>query len=70
MYVDYRQSKVRINQNLWGTGLKRNYMRSYLNKKGLNAAVLNNRLTDGGKVIILARRQQFTPRKIPATYFC
>jgi hypothetical protein len=28
------------------------------------------RLTDGGKVVSLARRPLFTPRKIPGTDFC
>jgi hypothetical protein len=31
---------------------------------------LENRLTDGGEVVSLTRRQPFTPRKIPGTYFC
>jgi hypothetical protein len=31
---------------------------------------LDNRLTDGGKVVSLTRRPPFTPRKIPGTHFC
>jgi hypothetical protein len=31
---------------------------------------LENRLTDGGKFVILQRRPPFTPRKIPGTDFC
>jgi hypothetical protein len=31
---------------------------------------LDNRLTDGGKVVSLQRRPPFTPRKIPGTHFC
>jgi hypothetical protein len=31
---------------------------------------LDNRLTDGGKVVSLTRRPPFTSRKIPRTYFC
>jgi hypothetical protein len=30
---------------------------------------LENRLTDGGQVVSLTRRQPFTPRKIPGTHF-
>jgi hypothetical protein len=30
---------------------------------------LNNRLTDGGKIISLTLRPSFTPRKIPGTHF-
>jgi hypothetical protein len=31
---------------------------------------LDNRLTDGGKVVSLLRQPPFTPRKIPGTHFC
>jgi hypothetical protein len=31
---------------------------------------LDKRLTDGGEVVSLTRRQPFTPRKIPGTLFC
>jgi hypothetical protein len=31
---------------------------------------LDNRLTDGCKVVSLTRRPPFTPRKIPGTHFC
>jgi hypothetical protein len=31
---------------------------------------LDNRITDGGKVISLTRRPPFTPRKILGTHFC
>jgi hypothetical protein len=31
---------------------------------------LDNRLTDGGKVVNVASRPPFTPRKINATHFC
>jgi hypothetical protein len=31
---------------------------------------LDNRLTDGGKVVSLKRRLSFTPRNIPGTHFC
>jgi hypothetical protein len=31
---------------------------------------LDNRLTDGGKVVSLTRRPPITPRKIPGTDFC
>jgi hypothetical protein len=31
---------------------------------------LDNRLTDGGEVVSLTRRQPFTLRKIPGTHFC
>jgi hypothetical protein len=31
---------------------------------------LDNRLTDGDKVVSLTRRPPFTPRKIPGTHFC
>jgi hypothetical protein len=31
---------------------------------------LDNRLTDGGKVVSLTRQPLFTPRKIPGTHFC
>jgi hypothetical protein len=31
---------------------------------------LDSRLTDGGKVVSLARRPSFTPGKIPGTHFC
>jgi hypothetical protein len=31
---------------------------------------LENRLTDGGKVVSLMCRRLFTPRKIPGTHFC
>jgi hypothetical protein len=30
---------------------------------------LDNRLTDGGKVVSLTRQPPFTPRKIPGTHF-
>jgi hypothetical protein len=30
---------------------------------------LDNRLTDGGKVVSLTRRQGFTPKNIPGTHF-
>jgi hypothetical protein len=32
--------------------------------------LLDNRLTDGGKVVSLTRRTPFTPRKILGTHFC
>jgi hypothetical protein len=32
--------------------------------------VLDNRLTDGGKVVSLTRQPPFTPRKIPGTHIC
>jgi hypothetical protein len=31
---------------------------------------LDNRLTDGGKVVSLTRWPAFTPRKMPGTHFC
>jgi hypothetical protein len=31
---------------------------------------LDTRLTDGGEVLNLMRRQPFIPRKIPGTHFC
>jgi hypothetical protein len=31
---------------------------------------LDNRLTDGGKVVSLMRRSPFNPRNIPGTHFC
>jgi hypothetical protein len=31
---------------------------------------LDNRLTDGGKVVILTRRPPFTARKTLVTHFC
>jgi hypothetical protein len=31
---------------------------------------LDNRLTDGGKVVSFTRRPPFTPKKIPRTHFC
>jgi hypothetical protein len=31
---------------------------------------LDNRLTDGGKVVRLTRRPPFIPRNIPGTHFC
>jgi hypothetical protein len=31
---------------------------------------LHNRLTDGGEVVSLTRRQPFMPRNIPGTHFC
>jgi hypothetical protein len=31
---------------------------------------LDNRITDGDKVVCLTRRPYFTPRKIPGTHFC
>jgi hypothetical protein len=31
---------------------------------------LDNRLTDGGEVVSLTRREPFTTRKIPGTHFC
>jgi hypothetical protein len=31
---------------------------------------LDNRLTDDGKIVSLARRTPFTPGKIPGTHFC
>jgi hypothetical protein len=31
---------------------------------------LDNRLTDGGKVVNLKRRPPFTPWKVPGTHFC
>jgi hypothetical protein len=31
---------------------------------------LDNRLTDGGKVVSLTYRPPFTPRKISGTHFC
>jgi hypothetical protein len=31
---------------------------------------LDNRLTEGGKVVSLTCRPPFTPRKIPGTHFC
>jgi hypothetical protein len=33
------------------------------------AHYLDNRLTDGGEVVSLTRRQSFTPRKIAGTHF-
>jgi hypothetical protein len=32
--------------------------------------ILDNRLTDGGKVVTLTSRPLFTPKKIPGTHFC
>jgi hypothetical protein len=32
--------------------------------------LLENRLTDGGKVVSPTLRPPFTPRKIPGTYIC
>jgi hypothetical protein len=43
-----------------GTKLKRNYIWGYANKN-LNNIVLDNRLTDGGKVVSLTRRSPFIP---------
>jgi hypothetical protein len=31
---------------------------------------LDNRLTDGGKIVSLTRRPPFTPKKTPGTHFC
>jgi hypothetical protein len=31
---------------------------------------LDNRLTNGGKIVSLTRRPPFTPRNIPGTHFC
>jgi hypothetical protein len=31
---------------------------------------LDNRLTNGGKVVSITRRPSFTSRKIPGTHFC
>jgi hypothetical protein len=55
----------------WGVqSWKRNYISGFANKKKLNINVLDNRLTDGGKVVRLTRWPPFSRRKIPGTHFC